>query len=423
MSLGTDCPPIFHNNSGDEFSICEERTTKRPKVEEEINDHHLGTTSIHQIQIKDTCASCLCDDCANFAVTFSFKYNDGEIELLRKVATHEILHRRKLQLVLNLNHTLLRVAGIDDLTLEEEAYLDTEFTDDPLQQDILIVTVPPKMKSMLLKFRPFVQTFLKEASDMFEMNVYSNSPLSLVREMIQLLDPRNEYFGSRVFSRDDFCSTHPKNKCLDVLLAQESAVLILDHKLEAWREQNQNNVMPMQEYFFCEEEESELRSCCEMETNEGYYLALILQRLKQIHNRFFDDEVICDRLIDRDVRKVLETLRGSVLGGCKIAFDPLQADKLQLWKMAEQLGATCVEQMDASVTHVVAAHAGTPESRWALEEKKFLVYPSWIEASHCMWQKCHEDRFPVFEDDQIGQDHKRDKKKKSKKEEILATLS
>jgi hypothetical protein len=112
---------------------------------------------------------------------------------------------------------------------------------------------------------------------------------------------------------------------------------------------------------------------------------------------------MCDNLIDRDVREVLKTLQGDVLKGCKIAFDPLQANKLQLWKMAEQLGATCVEQVDPSVTHVVAAHVGTTESRWAVEENKFLVHPSWIEASTCMWQKSDEDNFPVIEDDNIRQ--------------------
>lgn len=119
MSIEIDFLPI-HNNSGQEFSICEERATKRPKVEEEIDVHHLGTTaSIDQIEIKDscapastTCASCLCDDCANFDVTFSSNYNNDEIELLRKVATHEVLHHKTLHVVLNLNHTSMRESPV-----------------------------------------------------------------------------------------------------------------------------------------------------------------------------------------------------------------------------------------------------------------------------------------------------------------------
>ncbi|XP_050376873.1 RNA polymerase II C-terminal domain phosphatase-like 5 [Argentina anserina] len=233
MIFETDCPPI-HDNSGHEFTICEERTTERPK-EEETDDRHLrtATTSIDLTEITDsgasasastTCASCLCDDCANFAVTFRFRYNNDETELLCKVATHEILHHRKLHLVLNLNHTLLRLASIDDLTLEEVEYLDVE----PLPKYTRLVEVPFEKKRVYLKLRPFVQTFLKEASEMSEMNVYSNAPLPLVRQMIRQLDPRKNYFGSRVSSRDDFCSSHPKDKCLDVLLAQESAILILD---------------------------------------------------------------------------------------------------------------------------------------------------------------------------------------------------
>ncbi|KAM5560341.1 RNA polymerase II C-terminal domain phosphatase-like 4 [Rosa sericea] len=353
-------------------------------------------TSIREI--KGASASCLCDFCANFAVTFSF--NDDEIEGLRKVNTHEMLHQRKLHLVLNLDHTLLTRAQFSDLTPEEEECVKTLTMDHALPlQDVFKVQDCSKMKPMIFKLRPFVRAFLKEASDMFEIYAYTNASRPLVWKMVELLDPRNEYFGRRVISREDFVSTFAGKKCLDLVLAQESTVLILDHKQETWMEQNKKNIVLTQKYqFFKErsEQNSEFKSHCELKTDEGVYLAVILQHLKLIHSRFFDDQVMCDNLIDRDVRKVLETLRGYVLKGCKIAFDPLQANKPRLWKMAEQLGANCVEQLDPSVTHVVAAHVGTPESRWAVERNKFLVHPSWIEASNWMWEKSHEDKFPVI---------------------------
>ncbi|KAK9920471.1 hypothetical protein M0R45_029026 [Rubus argutus] len=357
-------------------------------------------------EIKDASASCLCDDCANFAVTFSF--NDDQIEGLRKANTHEMLYHRKLHLVLNLDHTLLTRTNLNNLTPEEEEYLDSQMTKPPdLSREVFLAQVPgPKMKYMVFKLRPFVRAFLKEASDMFEIYAYTNASRSLAWKMVVLLDPLNEYFGRRVISREDFCITHEGKKCLDLVLAQESTVLILDDKQEAWTEQNQKNIVLMHKYrYFREkrEQNSELKSHCELKTDEGVYLEVLLQHLKRIHSRFFDDQVMCDNLIDRDVREVLKTLQGDVLKGCKIAFNPLQANKLQLWKMAEQLGATCVEQVDPSVTHVVATHVGTTESRWAVEENKFLVHPSWIEASTCMWQKSHEDNFPVNEDDNIRQ--------------------
>ena len=80
--------------------------------------------------------------------------------------------------------------------------------------------------NMMTKLRPFVHTFLKEASEMFEMYIYTMGDRPYALEMAKLLDPSREYFNARVISRDDGTQRHQKG--LDVVLGQESAVLILD---------------------------------------------------------------------------------------------------------------------------------------------------------------------------------------------------
>jgi len=79
---------------------------------------------------------------------------------------------------------------------------------------------------MMTKLRPFVRSFLKEASEMFEMYIYTMGDRPYALEMAKLLDPRGEYFNAKVISRDDGTQKHQKG--LDVVLGQESAVLILD---------------------------------------------------------------------------------------------------------------------------------------------------------------------------------------------------
>lgn len=79
---------------------------------------------------------------------------------------------------------------------------------------------------MMTKLRPFVHTFLKEASEMFEMYIYTMGDRPYALQMAKLLDPRREYFSGRVISRDDGTEKHQKG--LDVVLGQESAVVILD---------------------------------------------------------------------------------------------------------------------------------------------------------------------------------------------------
>lgn len=79
---------------------------------------------------------------------------------------------------------------------------------------------------MLTKLRPFVRTFLEEASNMFEMYIYTMGERSYALQMASLLDPEKVYFRSGVISKDD--STQKHQKGLDVVLGQENAVLILD---------------------------------------------------------------------------------------------------------------------------------------------------------------------------------------------------
>lgn len=98
--------------------------------------------------------------------------------------------------------------------------------------------------------------------------------------------------------------------------------------------------------------------------------------------------------------QVLKTVRKDVLKGCKIVFSRVfptqsQADNHHLWRMAEQLGATCSTELDLSVTHVVSKDSGTEKSHWALKHNKFLVQPGWIEAANYFWQRQPEENFSV----------------------------
>lgn len=100
------------------------------------------------------------------------------------------------------------------------------------------------------------------------------------------------------------------------------------------------------------------------------------------------------------MRQVLKTVRKEVLKDCRIVFTrviPISypAENYHLWRMAEQLGATCSTEVDESITHVVSGDTGTDKSRWAVKEKKFLVNQGWIEASNFMWSKQPEEKFPV----------------------------
>ncbi|XP_034681267.1 RNA polymerase II C-terminal domain phosphatase-like 4 isoform X6 [Vitis riparia] len=130
---------------------------------------------------------------------------------------------------------------------------------------------------MLAKLRPFVCIFLKEASKMFEMYVYTMGEQFYALEMVKVLDPRTVYFSSSVISQADSTQRHQKG--LDVVLGPKSAVLILD-----------------------DTERSD-------ESEPDGALATILKVLQQTQSTLFDPE-LSDNFSGRDVRQVLNRFGG-----------------------------------------------------------------------------------------------------------------
>jgi RNA polymerase II C-terminal domain phosphatase-like 3/4 len=73
----------------------------------------------------------------------------------------------------------------------------------------------------------------------------------------------------------------------------------------------------------------------------------------------------------------------------------VQAEEQPIWKLAEQMGATCFVDVDDSVTHVVAMVPTTEKAEWGRDNDKFLVTPQWIEAANYLWQRQNEEDFAV----------------------------
>ncbi|EEF36151.1 RNA polymerase II C-terminal domain phosphatase-like 4 [Ricinus communis] len=337
-------------------------------------------------------------------VTFGYIHKglrlaNDEIVRLRNTDMKNLLRHRKLYLVLDLDHTLLNSTQLMHLTAEEE-YLKSQI--DSMQDVSNGSLFMVDFMHMMTKLRPFIRTFLKEASQMFEMYIYTMGDRAYALEMAKFLDPGREYFNARVISRDDGTQRHQKG--LDIVLGQESAVLILDDTENAWTKHKDNLILMERYHFFassCRQFGFECKSLSQLKSDENESdgaLASVLKVLRRIHHIFFDE--LEDAIDGRDVRQVLSTVRKDVLKGCKIVFSRVfptqfQADNHHLWKMAEQLGATCSREVDPSVTHVVSAEAGTEKSRWALKNDKFLVHPRWIEATNYMWQRQPEENFSV----------------------------
>nr|CAB3465359.1 unnamed protein product [Digitaria exilis] len=175
------------------------------------------------------------------------------------------------------------------------------------------------------------------------------------------------------------------------------------HKV--WQKHKENLILMERYHYFassCRQFGFGVKSLSESmqdERESDGALATVLNVLKRIHAIFFDTAVETN-LSSRDVRQVIKKVRKYVLQGCKLVFSRVfpnttRPHEQMIWKMAEHLGAICSKEVDSTVTHVVSVDLGTEKARWAVDNKKFLVHPRWIEAANFRWERQPEEDFPV----------------------------
>ncbi|KAF8005582.1 hypothetical protein BT93_K0009 [Corymbia citriodora subsp. variegata] len=304
---------------------------------------------------------------------------------------------KKLCLVLDLDNTLVDSILASHLAPEEQCPSDA--ADTPLNGTLFVLQDLP----LVTKLRPFAREFLRQAGDMFEMYVYTMGNREYASTVVGLLDPAGAYFGSRIISRE--FSTSSTYKSLDLVLAPESAVLILDDTEEVWPD-HRKNLIPISGYRYFDfgislEDGVDWRSYAQTRADEdedGGVLSSILGVLKDVHREFFDPKHGADDWDKRDVRKVLAGVRSGVLKGCVLAFSKIVASGSESGRLrasAEELGAKCKAGLGSSVTHVVALDAGEDSSRWAKREGKKLVSPDWLWAAYYHWRRKPEDEFSL----------------------------
>uniref|UniRef100_A0A1S3YTL3 protein-serine/threonine phosphatase n=2 Tax=Nicotiana TaxID=4085 RepID=A0A1S3YTL3_TOBAC len=139
------------------------------------------------------------------------------------------------------------------------------------------------------------------------MYIYTMGERPYALEMANLLDPGGIYFHSRVIAQGDCTQRHQKG--LDVVVGQESAVLILDDTEAVWGKHKENLILMERYHFFtssCRQFGLKCKSLSETKSDENEVegaLASVLKVLQQIHTLFFDPERR-DNIMERDVRQV-----------------------------------------------------------------------------------------------------------------------
>ena len=101
--------------------------------------------------------------------------------------------------------------------------------------------------ALFTKLRPRVRDFLRAASRLCQLYIYTMGDKRYAAEMAQLLDPSGDLFSGRIISNEE--STNARVKDLDIVLGAEPAVLIVDDTDRVWPN-NLRNLIRVDRYHF-----------------------------------------------------------------------------------------------------------------------------------------------------------------------------
>lgn len=339
------------------------------------------------------------------------------ISRLKNINSADLLSKKKLHLVLDLDNTLLHSKSLMNLTSEEKTLKSRSIFVPTLSNMIHTTNSTAATDGLfeleigyLVKLRPFVKMFLKEASSMFEIWVCTKGTQDYAEQVMKILDNGKGYLSkSRLLAREVLGGGR---KSLDLVMARESCTVIIDDSKSVWDADNVVNLIEIGAYIYFannnnnkgNNKNNEL-SYFEKKGDEGEFnggLASVLRVLKQIHWLVFnkgdkDDITGFKDGGTRDVRVLLKEIRGEILKGCNIHFSRDEgADRLSMaWRMAEEMGSGCSNVLDSSITHVVSFTDAQRESCLrAKKEKRHVVHPNWVYAAYFLWRKQPEEDYP-----------------------------
>ena len=230
-----------------------------------------------------------------------------------------LLDRRRLPLVLDLDHTLLNSATFDDCENEAESLQPREKAEraDPDERSLY------RMDNigMWTKLRPGVRCFLRQAASMFEIHVLTAGSQAYAGQMLRLLDPKKELVKGSVIGLaryDEYGVMLPGViKRLDKgLKGTEQAAIILDDTAGVWPG-HADNLIECERYIFfpaCRKKFGMPSGTSLFEQNSDEdaasgMLSTVLEVLRRVHAEFFARRAAQQALSAKRARQAAEAAK------------------------------------------------------------------------------------------------------------------
>ena len=261
-----------------------------------------------------------------------FSYSLKRAESLEKSVVNNYLNNEKLILFLDLDNTIIHTSPIkiveDEINKLHETYKEY-FAKVPIKNEF-------KGKGIILvKFRPFLKTFLKNIKNKYEIYIYTQGTKEYATGIIQYVNSNfegdslsTERMMHRILDENGFAT----NKSIkNVFPTQENMILILDDHIEVWKESKESgdNFICIYPYKFFTEKDKFINQSGAFngeKTNKEKYLKYdydnvlfcITNLLLYVHRKFF--EFYNKFKFQKNIQRITKEILWSIFHGKKFYY-------------------------------------------------------------------------------------------------------
>ena len=261
-----------------------------------------------------------------------FSYSLKRAESLEKSVVNNYLNNEKLILFLDLDNTIIHTSPIkiveDEINKLHETYKEY-FAKVPIKNEF-------KGKDIILvKFRPFLKTFLKNIKNKYEIYIYTQGTKEYATGIIQYVNSNfegdslsTERMMHRILDENGFAT----NKSIkNVFPTQENMILILDDHIEVWKESKESgdNFICIYPYKFFTEKDKFINQSGAFngeKTNKEKFLKYdydnvlfcITNLLLYVHRKFF--EFYNKFKFQKNIQRIAKEILWSIFHGKKFYY-------------------------------------------------------------------------------------------------------
>ena len=189
----------------------------------------------------------------NRFVTNEFSYSKEKAESMEKSTINNLLNNQKLILLLDLDNTIIH-ASPKILSKEEIKYLQDNYKE--YCSKVLIKNEIHRNEIVLVKFRPFLRTFIKNIKKKYEIYIYTHGTKEYATGIIQYINKNfeNDSLSTRrmIYRMLDENGTAKIKSIKNIFPTQENMILIIDDHIDVWKETGDNFICIYPYKFFSE---------------------------------------------------------------------------------------------------------------------------------------------------------------------------